>query len=265
MTPSGTTEDILKDMATRYRTCMSFMRVVHYNAETDIACVTRVMNALKSLKIPLPQNENQFMEGTDGALLFLNAEAVVIRIENKETAMLYDAVRLDDHPLVLQPLAKLDAGAMVIEICAGTKLTGRYADALSIGRALEADGLWFIDQQSENTGLLPVRTPDFPRGVPVVIDRLAVARLDEEISAEKKTLSRQAKEAQKKLYKPLRTAFRRAHDKGRMRDFWMACRVAKIEGVLIDGWNSDVDRDVKARRVPVIAAAYEKMRARRPK
>ncbi|MCE9506994.1 MAG: hypothetical protein K8R48_01585 [Alphaproteobacteria bacterium] len=86
----------------------------------DRATAVKVIESFKKMDLPPPQDEKEFLVGSDGCLVFLNKYGLVMRIE---TADLEDskwgADRINDSGWILNPLATIDAGKAIVEICPG--------------------------------------------------------------------------------------------------------------------------------------------------
>lgn len=216
---------------------------------------------LSALNLPLPRDKSA-LRASEGRLLFLNDYGIVIRMETKR-----GVDRFDNHPWVLQPLKSFDAGDMVVEICPGCR-PAKIGMVYIVDRAIEASGgANFWDTQELNTGILPVRTPAFPDGIPVVIDRPAVSALTESVLDVKKALGEMSVEEdpQPVVYARLRQALDAAFaqgvdnpDKEKVRDFWRLCREEVRNGVLVAGWKekSRTYTAYKARAARVTGRRY---------
>lgn len=246
-----------------------FWHYLRGNFDEDTA--DRVVDAFHRMKLPPPQTDDEFLHGTKGALVFLNAYGMVIRIEQADPAKgLFKADRINDSPWMLQPLASLDAGKVIIELCPGCHCSDNSWDVAYLHDALLKQGHAFWDQGLANVGLLPVKTPRFPEGIPIVIDRLAVKKLTESTEAIRQAIAgievgndeiQEAAEAQERLYAPLRLAFDEAWaDGSKMPQFWNLCQEYVREGKLVAGWNhpEGMDTPEKALMVVKTAAGYEK-------
>ena len=90
----------------------------------DNATACAVLDTFEKMGIPAPESLDGFRNGAEGFLVFLNPYGVVIRIEQKsdfkESYVTPD--RIDDSPWVLKPLASIDAGNAIIEVCPGCSL-----------------------------------------------------------------------------------------------------------------------------------------------
>jgi hypothetical protein len=238
---------ILKDFNSEFGGQGEGTAFLAYLRETfDQATAQKVVESFQKLDLPLPQDEKEFLMGTEGGLVFLNRYGMVIRIENANSPQsLFKADRINDSPWILQPLATIDAGKAVIELCPGCHFGNDDADVSYLYEALLKQGTAFWDYGLPNVGRLPFKTPQFPEGVPVVIDRLAVRKLSDSVKPVQQALMnvnddelREAAEAQERLYAPLRLAFDEGWaDSGKMPQFWSLCREGVQEGKLVAGWN----------------------------
>lgn len=228
-----------------------------------------VAKVLASLRLPVPDHENEFLKANRGAILFSNYYGVTVRIEEKVPLLeTYDnamIVRLPDYPLMIQPIARMDAGHAVIEICPGTNLANDRFYADHVWRVMFEGGLDFFDDGIHNVGLLPVKTKKYPEGIPVVIDRLSVLVLTERSDRVKQALKTiGCKEDPQNIYAPLRKAFKKASGKDnaanpkKINSFWQQCRKFKRQGKLIAGWNQDRYDRFKLYEPRKAAKAYDK-------
>jgi hypothetical protein len=239
-----------------------FVRYLRRNFDEDTA--RDVLKAFKQMGLPAPEKSAEFVEGTDGGLLFLNRYGLVIRIEPEETKnstshRIYD--RVNDSPWVLNPLASIPAGQAVIEICPGCEIENDEEKGCGLlNEKLEKQGLSMDDWSSGNTGFIPVKTLRFPEGIPVVIDRGAVRRLTESIAPVKTAMDEEAREATaaiEMLYGPLRQSFNEAWpDPQKMGEFWRLCRSYERDGRLVAGWNK-AKQEYKTSMATWTAKAYE--------
>ncbi|MCE9507933.1 MAG: hypothetical protein K8R48_06440 [Alphaproteobacteria bacterium] len=216
----------------------------------DVPTAVMVAEFFKRMELPAPQNKAEFLSSTDGALVFLNNYGLVIRIETPTTFAggEYEGVRVDDNAWVLKPLASFKAGKSVIEICPGGYQSqgAQYNEALR--DSLKEQGLHFWDYKFSNIGLIPVKTVNFPRGIHVVIDRLAVAKLSESVAPVRealKALHDEAAAAVENFYAPMRKGLSDAwSDPKKVGEFWALCQKGVKEGKLVPGWNAPVEDEV---------------------
>jgi hypothetical protein len=203
----------------------------------------KVVADFKKLQLPLPQ-DGDFLKGTEGALVFLNRYGVVLRIEKTRPEFTDHIVRLGHNPLVLRPIASIKALDAIIEICPGTHSDSRERDSAKIKDLLAKVGVDFWDDGAHNIGRLPFKTPQFPEGLPIVIDRLAVSKMSEHLAPVKKLLEimKLEKDPQQHLYGKLSEAFHDAWhstggDTAKIAAFWNKCAASVKDGTLIAGWN----------------------------
>lgn len=214
----------------------------------DTETVRQVIHAFQQMGLPAPEKHNEFMHGSEGRMIFLNACGLVIRIEENNS-------RINDSPWVLQPIASIRAGEAVIEICPGVHFEPDESNRNILSELLLQDSVRFWDPGAKNMGRLPFKTPAFPKGIPVVVDRPSVYKLTEGSKEVREALIRiktgdkakynEAAEAQQRLYAPLQRLFRECWSElGRMERFWKECEKLVQEGKLVAGWNETDDMDV---------------------
>ena len=209
----------------------------------------KIVESFQKLNLPAPQNKEEFLVGTEGCLVLLNRYGLVMRIEIADLEESdWPAERINDSGWIVQPVASFDAGKATIEICPGLDFERDKQQRWFLQEQLQNESINFWDSEGvDNIGRLPVKTPRFPEGVPVVIDRLAVVRLSrsiEPVREELKVHAREAAEAQKNLYAPLRRAFAAAWEgTGKMESFWSLCQFYVGENKLVAGWNEAKDGD----------------------
>lgn len=179
-----------------------------------------IVRALEKLMIRLPQRNEEYIEGTDGIIIFSNEHAAVIRIElqdrlsarnvllssgkckilpdslrhimskhmPRKSSEISRQIRIDDSPWVLRPLASVAGRDYKIEILPGVHFENKLSMNRHAYRGLLAEGNHYWDARVDNIGRLPFPTPEFPDGVPVVVDRMAVERLSGRIDPVKTAL-----------------------------------------------------------------------------
>jgi len=216
----------------------------------DVPTAVMVAEFFKRLELPAPQNKAEFLSSTDGALVFLNKYGLVIRIETPTTFVggEYEGVRINDNAWVLKPLASFQAGKAVIEICPGGYQSQGAEQNQALRQRLREQGIHIWDYKFSNIGLIPVKTVNFPQGVHVVIDRLAVTKLSDSVAPVRealKALHDEAAAAVENFYAPLRKGFSEAwSDPKKVGEFWALCESGVKEGKLVPGWNGYVDDEV---------------------
>ena len=236
-----------------------------------------VLDTFKKMGLFIPETPDEFLRGTDGVLVFLNRFGIVIRVEYKNTRDPHSVTtsdRISISPWILEPLASIDAGGAIIELCPGCLLETDKEKSKFLYKQLKKQNIKFWDHTISNSGLVPIRTPLFPEGIPVVIDRGAVRELTGGLSYVRTLLgifkSKKAREAatvQEELYKPLRDAFDEAWpdkselpDTLKMKRFWNLCESYTKEGKLAAGWKDGIytiDSYYKQEEAKNVAAAYE--------
>ena len=221
---------------------------VYLSSTFDRKTAIKVLDAFKKMSLPAPQTSSESVQATEGSLVFLNRHGVVIRIEQKNTRNSPSGLssdRINDSAWILKPLASIDLGRAVIEICPGCNRETNSANVAYLCTQLRIQNIDYWDAGTRNNGLLPIKTPSFPKGIPVVIDRLAVKRLADSIKPIRQALNEVASEAQlaqEILYAPLRRAFDQAWpDAQKMEQFWKLCTLYVAEGKLIAGWKASPD------------------------
>lgn len=165
--------------------------------------------------------EGEFVSGTESNLLFLNRYGLVLRTGER----LYTP----ESDLILRPLATVDAGRdCVIDLIPGVRAIAKdWTVAPMLGAVLENEDIDFHDATAQNVGYIPAVLPDFPSGVPVVIDRGAVSELNRafreynssrnvpEVQALRQSFNRETlRGIQEKFYAPLRESFESAWPRG---------------------------------------------------
>jgi hypothetical protein len=232
----------------------------------DCETTRNVIKAFQQMGLPAPEQHNEFMHGSEGRVVFLNDYGLVIRIEENNS-------RINDSPWVLQPIASIKAGEAVIEICPAVHFEPDERNRDALRELLLQDGIKFWDPGAKNMGRLPIKTPHFPDGVPVVIDRPSVYRLTEDSMELREALLRkkqddaakyrEAAEIQKKLYAPLQQLFRECwSEPRRMERFWKECASFVQQGKLVAGWNETDDDSVNEGKTSYAAGVAHHYAAR---
>jgi hypothetical protein len=248
--------------------------VKFFDAETHQS----IISVLCGLQLPLPDTTDTFMSARDGALLFLDRYGIVIRIEKKpytEDGIISRRQRMNNSAWILQPLASFDVGKAILEICPGCSPAADLQQCFAVRDGLAKENIKYWDVQLVNTGLLPFKTSGFPDGIPVVIDRLSVGRLDSAVDIGRTFLSKI--NPQELLYAPLKNALRDAWPQGqaktdpeKIQGFWKLCEENLAKGVLTAGWKQPIkdnknepplkiESQVKKLRASTIGEAYAKI------
>jgi len=198
-----------------------------------------VLEVFDKINLPAPTMGNQYLKSNEGCITFLNKYGVVVRVEPQNPEKNF-YVRVNDSGCVLQPLASIDAGKAVVEICSGCNVEKDEASIKYIKELLLDEGLIFSDPQLENLGRMHTDNPEFPEGVLLVLDRLAVSKAKGDVEIVKNSLSEDAKKEQERIFAPFRKAFRDGlEDRSKMNRFWDLCEGYKAQGRFIAGWNDN--------------------------
>lgn len=136
-----------------------------------------VVEKLEQMQIPLPDSGNQFLTGHTGYLMFSNTHGVVIRIETEDTAYKSGTMRINDSAWMLRPIAVVRSQDVLIEVCPGVHYENSDAESRKLYWKMWGDGYHYWDERLDNAGRLPFKSPEFPDGVTVVIDRLSATEL----------------------------------------------------------------------------------------
>lgn len=215
--------------------------------DTMFSRAPEIFKVFQDLGLDPPRNADEYLIGLEGAIIFLDEYKMVLRIEHAQDTQGFDGIRVNDHPRILQPIATISVGETVIELCPGVHQAKTLKEEKELIQALEQDRMYFWDAKLSNMGRLPFKTPSFPDGIPVVIDRLAVSRLTSSVSIVRDALAKkrkqEVKDAQDQLFTPLRQTFREAWpdpslppNPEKIQDFWALCHRFAIEGKLVAGW-----------------------------
>lgn len=218
----------------------------------------KTMYFFKKCSIPAPEEPNEYLNGTEGFLIFSNKLGLVIRIEEKKDTI-HTCHRINNNGYILKPIASIDIQNLIIEICPTTEVETDARKTTLLRRRLRNTKVNYWDDQTSNSGTIPIKTPNFPNGVTVVIDRLAVKKRFGHAIRIKKALEKEAEKAQDELYSPLRKAFKDAwHNKNKAPKFLSLCQAFKEQGKLIAGWNNLKDPYFKTREAIKSAEQYDK-------
>lgn len=232
-------------------------------------------DAFARLDIPLP-GRGEYIETVDaGHLLFINQAGCTIRIQ-RTTPDAPPSPPLDSE-FVLQPLGRIDGPGLSLSVNPGLPSPWGQDyersitdDLRRLAAQLKQDNILFfdLDARGDNIGYLPFASPDWPRGVPVVIDPGAIAALDARLDPLRALVEKtrallgrnaatlpQAPVQQATLYGDLRHLFNTALAKdGSMKDFWSECiETARMER-LYPSWDT-LPESFKS--IPAAARAYQ--------
>ncbi len=208
--------------------------------------VARMKEVLENMGLPLPK-QGAVIHGAEGALMFLDQYGIILRLELTDD-LLMAGQRINDHPFVLQPLGQRQiTDYAVLEICPGVNVTKDKNVAKILAKNLHESGVRIWDDQLCNMGVMPVRLPQFPEGVPVVIDRLAVEMLTKNTAPVKSALKVAGlKHDPQSVYDWLKRDFTSAWpqgqsnpDKEKFAVFLQSCLRHKALGHLVSGWMRD--------------------------
>lgn len=147
-----------------------------------------IVEKMNDLQIPLPRSSAEFISGTSGALLFSNKYGVVLRIEEEDGTGYNSANRANDSIWMLQPLGAVKAGKAHIEICPGVHYENRDVESRKLYWRMWGEGYHLWDERIDNAGRLPFKTPEFPEGVTVSVDRMAAVTLTNAVAPVRRAL-----------------------------------------------------------------------------
>ena len=143
-----------------------------------------VRSLFDSLQLPVPQQYHYFTTSDKGAMLFLNACGIVLRLSvpdseaSREDNGKYQLVAIS-HPAVLQPLARFRYKELQVDILPGIRLAADYEVTHALKEKLARDGYDFWDVRSlGNVGYLPTQNGEDPNAFPVVLDGGAVRKIE---------------------------------------------------------------------------------------
>lgn len=224
-----------------------------------------VLKLVDKLQLPAPKNQHEFLYGNEAIIIFSNIYSVTLRIFVPE-----ENTYMDDNPWVLPAIGRFQAGAAYLEICPGQQGTNNpdYVEVLKKNLAETGVDMWDNYTGTSNIGLWPIKTPQFPEGIPVVIDKGAVQPLPgsipglkENIEAayEKMGISRDDFEG---FMRPLKEALADAvaddFNAQKMQKFWQMCESFSKDGKLVAGWQQDRDNPYKLQEVRSAAEKFDK-------
>lgn len=211
------------------------------NAGADNEAISNVIGIFSQLQLPIPSWHDEYISATKGLITMTNRYGVVIRVEEAAAGRV-------ENPWVIQPIASFDAGAVIVEIVPATRNLDNERVSQKVALELKKSGVEFFDKGgSSNMGVLPVGSAAYPKGIPVVIDRLAVRHAGDDVYALKDIFNDMgARNDPQEIYAPLRAAIKdawpdhaREADAAKMTAFWRLCEDFVKAGKLIAGWNQD--------------------------
>lgn len=253
-------------------------------------CVDFVQRGFAQLGLPVP-GAGEYIETVDcGHLAFITPAGCTIRLEAADPVNGAHVPGYDDlnSEFVLQPIGRIDGPGVSLCVYPGVDVPWMEVD--SDGRDYVGDDLFRLDRRlsrdhldipafdlrGDNIGYLPFTSPEWPRGVPVIIDPGAVQELSGDVVAvrnivqvvkrvlgiRKNPLSYTSPVRQADLFSDLRNQFAyamtQATDPERdaaMDDFWAACAAAKARGFLKSDW---VTLPENFKNIPAAARQYER-------
>lgn len=242
----------------------------YFTALASPAAAAEIEMEVERLGLPLPARGEYLQTREGGALLYLEEEGCAVRITHDKKHP------YNPHDFMLRPLGALKAAHFRIHVNPAVVCPIDTDEIESLVALLADDKLGFRDCFAENAGYLPVKTPEFPNGIPVVIDEPSVKALTDDIAAifarpldeKQRAAQRAARNIQDDLFAPARRAFRQALDtcgpdgKPAMRDFWDICRDMKKRGLFTDSWNHTSYERILKKNPKEISAAYSVTLAR---
>ena len=225
----------------------------------------QVLDAFDKINLPAPTRDTHYLASNEGCLVFLNKYGAVIRVEAQIPEKNYYA-RVNDSGCILQPLGSIDAGQAIIEICPGCTVEKDEASIEYLKELLKDEGLVFSDPQLENIGRLYTDNPKFPKGVLLIIDRLAVSKMTKDVKIVKNALIEEAKKEQERLSAPFCKAFKEGLvDNSKMNEFWELVESYAAEGKFIAGCNDkseffdEIGFFSKTSRAEEVAKSYSRI------
>ena len=205
----------------------------HHNAQLKAT----IAGHFRQLKLPVPKS-GQFIDGWKCHMAFLSEYGVVIRLGPE--IFNPHGIRRFDHPYLLTPLLSVPIEGHRLEIYPGLRMGVSGKEIGQLKERLLQSGLNLTDPSPSNIGYLPMRSDEFPRGIPVALDIDNIMRNEHqwEISAPPsreeelawrfpdRDLTRDDPYlfAQDQLYDGLRSRFEHAFHTGSMREIWEECR-----------------------------------------
>lgn len=233
-------------------------------------------DAFSRLGLPLPAQQEYIETADCGHLMFLTDAGCTIRVEYASSdASITTPGYIDlNSEFVLQPLGRLDGPGLSVCVYPGLVSPWDQEDGKDIttdlnrlSATLNRDRVHFfdLDARGDNIGYLPLTSPAWPRGIPVVIDPGSVIRLSKSLHPVKHALYKlrdlitgQTNQPlrQADLYADLRQHFNDAMTgEGKTMDhFWAGCIAATKAGRLTADWTRLPEQ---FKSIPAVARAYE--------
>lgn len=199
----------------------------------------KVLEVFDLIGLPAPEEGTQYLKGNEGCIILVNKYSVVIRVEAKTPEKNYYS-RENDSGCILQPLVSIEAGEAIMEICPGCHVEKNEATIEELKVLLKDEGLVFSDDQLENIGRLNTDNPEFPDGIPLIIDRLAVSKMTGNVKIVKNEIIEKAKKEQERFSEPFREALKDGLEDGaKMIQFRELLERYAAEGKFTAGWNDN--------------------------
>lgn len=123
------------------------------------------------MQMPVPRSGEYTPTSDHGFIVFLDRPALVLRGIGKERTKKYSL------PSLLGSVLSRDTGKLNINLYPGIRSPVSIRDIMSLIAKTRKDGYLFWDAKPANAGYLPCSTPQFPHGVPIIIDQDAVRKL----------------------------------------------------------------------------------------
>lgn len=210
--------------------------------------VDEIKGVLQKLQLPLPQGTSEHFPGRTGVHLFIDRYGVAVKIEHKDDPDRH-ILRVNTSEWVVKPLATLQLSNAILEICPGCRTNADWDDVQTVSSGLREEGIYFHDSLPANVGFSPIKTPAFPEGRPVLIDRISVSWLSNATREIREALAKKGPAPEDEAYAPLVKAFAGAWPQGasapdaaKMQGFWDLCRRFRNDGKLVAGWASPHSR-----------------------
>lgn len=191
-----------------------------------------VTHFFEAMDMPMPENGEFTRTSDKGFLVFLNDAGCILRGTTRKNLRHYDAQNM------LRPLFTRRYEGINISLYPGLRSPISIRDLRKLSSQLTKEGYVFWDFKPDNGGYLPISTPKFPRGIPVLIDPGGVRRFYLSIGYVRDLLRRngylkqkQKPSPQDEAYKDLREVFTRAWPESRdlpdphkLAETWDLCR-----------------------------------------